>query len=360
MPAVRNLSLEQPRFLPTTNNGTVSWPLLSVTRFVLAFVVFTSHAKPHVGNDGPLAWINKLGAFEAIMGFLLISGLSIGKSLGRNQSNYFKRRAQRIYPVYLASLVLFLAVNFKPFSFESILAIVFNVLFLNQILTSTSIIGPAWTLALEVWLYCLAPVLIKLSYRTLLIIVYSSFLLFCIYTCCRTLLHFPYYSGISFGINLPLLSFIWIIGFMLAVFRDKHRVLSMHVGIIFILYLLMTFGIMIGFQVKNHIIMDNLLTTVSLIIGKTVCLLSIYYVVLIVGNQHKLSVGTTNSFNLLGNISYPLYLTHGIALTLCDRIEINNWILLSLAALILAFLVYWIFDFYAKKRIEKPDLIAAS
>ena len=80
-----------------------NWELLSITRFMLAFIVMAVH----LGNADHtrfLNWASAFGGFESVLGFLLISGFSIGKSISKNKESYFKRRVARIYPVYLASL----------------------------------------------------------------------------------------------------------------------------------------------------------------------------------------------------------------------------------------------------------------
>jgi peptidoglycan/LPS O-acetylase OafA/YrhL len=85
-------------------NEKVNWEILSLTRFLLALIVMIGHLQ-EFSSLAFLKWYTYLGSFEAILGFLLISGLSIGKSISKNRNNYFKRRIQRIYPVYFVSII---------------------------------------------------------------------------------------------------------------------------------------------------------------------------------------------------------------------------------------------------------------
>jgi hypothetical protein len=57
-----------------------NWEILSFTRFLLAFIVMAGHLA-EFADIGFLSWYTLLGSFEAIFGFLLISGLSIGNQL---------------------------------------------------------------------------------------------------------------------------------------------------------------------------------------------------------------------------------------------------------------------------------------
>lgn len=332
---------------------TINWELLAFMRFLLAFIVFAGHASSFSENVGPLPWINTFGSFEAILGFLLISGLSIGKSILRNQKGFLKRRVQRIYPVYIASIIFCYIIDPHPISIGFIFFMFINLIFLNHVLTSTSFVGPAWTLSLEVWLYALAPFFFKLSYKKLLVITYVSFLCYCLYTCGRTLFHWPYYAGTEFGINLIFLSFIWLAGFSLAVYKEKLKNISLHIAVFFVLHFVLTTMIQIAFRIKNQ--QPEMIITADMIdfVGKAICLFGIYYVVILNPTVPSFSLTTKKVFNLLGNISYPLYLTHMSVIELCKKLNIIHWQLVVLFSLVVAFLVYWSFDFYSKRRTTK-------
>ena len=331
---------------------TFNWEILSLTRFLLAFVVVIGHLTAFT-NVGLFKILHYLGSFEAILGFLLISGLSIGKSILRNKESYFQRRIKRIYPVYLASIVFTCIVLPQPFTWTYAGFILLNLVFLNQALTSTSLVGPAWTLAVEVWMYSLAPVFLKMSMKKLNMLIYISFISYCIYTCGRTLFKWDYYAGTSYGINLLLLSFIWIAGFTMAIFPDKKKSTSMHIAAIFVLHIALKIAIQVLFRYKHHelgLIVSNDLPG---FIGIIVCLAWVYYVVIY---NHKVPVFSSpvnKVLNLLGNISYPLYLVHLTLFKQLDKWNISNVFLMIGSALLFSWLVYYVFDFYSKKREAK-------
>lgn len=331
-----------------------NWPLLALLRFLLAFVVFASHVGEHTASSGPLSAISTLGAFEAILGFLLISGYSIGMSITKSRSGYLLRRVKRIYPVYIACLILTFLVSPLPVTAGFVGMLCLNVVFLNHVVVPTSYVGPAWTLALEVWLYILAPSLLRFSYRTLLYLVYFSFACFCLYTCARSLFNLPYYAGTYFGINLLLLSFIWILGFMLAIFHKKKKATTFHILFVVGMYFGLNALIQLAFRLKNgayNLIPDDCLDFLT----RGICLAIICYFII---NQRKFTIRSSSVkslFNFLGNISYPLYLSHAAFLVLFIRFGISNWFLLSLYSLVGAAVFYWLFDSFYRRQTTLPS-----
>ncbi len=185
------------------------WAWLGLARFCLASIV----AATHLGGFVQSTAITFVGsaAFEAILGFLAISGFSIAHSYLSRPEGYFKRRVLRIYPVFAASFVSSLLVfycyqgiKYPPF------VILANLVFLNGIITPVSIVWGSWTLAIEVWLYCLAPFLARQTYRTINGFVWISFAVYVAYSCGRTLSHWPYFSNSNWGIAFIALAFCWL------------------------------------------------------------------------------------------------------------------------------------------------------
>lgn len=333
------------------NAQSVNWEILSLTRFLLAMIVMTGHLKSF-GSIGFLNWYDYLGSFEAILGFLLISGFSIGKSILRNKKAYFKRRLQRIYPVYLASIAFQIIVSESYFHTNSIPIVFINLLFLNHIIINYSIVGPAWTLATEVWLYCLAPFFLKIKDRWLTICIFTSFGAYIFYTCGRTLLHWDYYSSTNYGINVLVLSFTWIAGFKLAI-STKKNVNKRIILILFTGHLLLTAAIQVLFRIKNHAFDQILNTDAKFIIGNSVCLILVYLIVVYNSFIPEPSGFFKKTFSLLGNISYPLYLTHITSFDLLTKVGISNPYILLIAGLGISYLIYLAFDFYSQKRVIK-------
>jgi peptidoglycan/LPS O-acetylase OafA/YrhL len=339
-----------------TPTKTTNWEALALVRFLLAFVVITGHLNDYA-DTRYLKFISNLGAFEAVLGFLLISGFSIGTSITKNKAHFFKRRLQRIYPVYLACIVFTIALKGAHLNFNWLYNISINLVFLNQIVTELSYIRPAWSLSLEVWLYCLAPLLLKLTKKQLLYFTCFSFACYIFYTCGRTLYDWRYFAGIPYGLNLLLLSFIWLAGFKLAAFSDKKQS-RLLISLLLLGVMGLTAAIQIVYRIKNHDY-STIVTDLPALLGKTICLAIVY--VAIVRNQQIPTFKPTwgKIANLLGNISYPLYLSHLTTFQLLKKLNVHSTGLYVLSALVVAAIIYFIFDFYSRKRFKKQAVTLA-
>src|SRR5579862_7318152 len=139
----------RPRSFETMRLRYDTWSLLALCRFGLALIVAVNHLADYTAL-GWLAVIPRFGAFEAILGFLVISGFSIGSSFSKQPSGFLKRRAWRIWPVYLAAIALAWIARGDRISLNLTGVLVQNVFFLNQLTTNSSYVGPAWSLSLEV------------------------------------------------------------------------------------------------------------------------------------------------------------------------------------------------------------------
>ena len=184
---------------------------------------------------------------------------------------------------------------------------------------------------------------------------YISFLAFCFYTCGRTLFHWKYYSGTSFGINLIFLSFIWIGGFVLAVFPQSRKKTLNIIGGMLLCHFSLAILIQLLYRIK-HDELNLFFQQDSLsIIGRGICLLFSYSVIAF---NHKLptfSVHVNKIFKVLGDISYPLYLTHLTFFTLLKSHNVTNLWTMIIGELFISFMIYYIFDFYSKKRRVVPE-----
>ncbi len=336
----------------------INWEILAFLRFILASVVMIGHLSD--GRDiGFLKVFTYLGSFEAILGFLVVSGFSIGKSIIRNQEDYLKRRIFRIYPVYIASILFGLltsSISSIHINFHFMLTFFINFFFLNNIvakITDSHFLfnTPAWTLNVEVWMYCLAPFLLKLKKNTLVFLIFASFICYLSYESGRTLFHWPYYFGTMYGINLVLLAFIWITGFCLAIFPESNKLNRRIIIFLFTGHLLLKIGIQIIFRIKHHSINELIREDVACFIGNIICLTTVYFIIFYSFKASIFKPFTKRVFNLLGNISYPLYLTHCTTFGfLATKYNLKNPFLLILAAITISYLIYATFDFYSRKR----------
>ena len=153
-----------------TAEASMRWTVLAGTRFILACVVLVGHMSlfDPVGHQ----W-TQIGTFlnqgSAVYGFLIISGYSIAASLERSEQGFFNRRFWRIYPTYIASLLLavvaglFITGSLKSpsgFAFYPVTKydVIVALLMLQSFIAPTiSTDGQLWTIAVEWWNYMLAP-----------------------------------------------------------------------------------------------------------------------------------------------------------------------------------------------------------
>lgn len=331
------------------------WSLLALARFVLAFIVMVCHIDYlHYAPLGAYWPVAQLGAFEAVLGFLLISGFSIGSSYSKEPEGFLKRRALRIYPVYIGALVLACVVAPPVFDLKFAGTLLQNLLFLNQMTTDTSMVGPAWSLALEVWMYCMVPSLWRMKPAHIRIMMYASFALFCGYELGRSAFHWPYYSGLGDGINMIVLAFPWLAGFLIArepalakrTVRDSALMLA---G-----YIVLTVAIGGIHRWKHAQLAEFFTNDTWVFVAKTVTLASIVMLLKWIVDG---KTGTTRSttMRLLGDVSYPLYLVHGSVFILVSSFDVHSATLYIAAALPVAFLFYWCIDFYSRGRERKTS-----
>ena len=324
------------------------WELLAAARFVLASIVVVNHLEEYV-NIGPVKFLGLLGSFEAILGFLFISGYSIGSSLKKDTHDFYKRRAMRLYPVYIVSIVFtyFVFKDTLSFSFTGIILI--NLFFLNQLITSFSYVGPAWSLSLEVWYYIAAPYLLKLKSKIHWVLIWISFSLFVIYTCGRTVFDWSYYSNTTLGINFFILGFIWIAGFTYSINPDEKNKTFIKVAFILLLYMALTIAIQFVYRQKHDAVMLFVKEDLLEYVFQSVMLVILLVLFYNMERLFYLPSAVKRTFHFLGNISYPLYLIHVPCFIFFKRYT-DNWMPLLVLCFIQAVLIYLAVDFYSKKR----------
>ena len=326
-----------------------NWDVLALLRFLLALFIAIFHLSFYT-NIGLANYLLKLGPFEVVLSFLLISGYSIGHSISRKREGFLGRRFWRIYPVFLVAMLLTYIAYRQPLTASFGWTILINLLFLGQVLVRTSYLDAGWSLNVEIWLYCLAPFLVRLRAQKLEVLIILSFLFFAAYTCGRTLFHWPYYVGTLYGVNLPALGFIWLAGFYLAVANDQKKRALRLIGFIFLAYLALAIAIQLGYRLKHHEL-HLFFSNDALGYASNSFLFLIIYLVFrgIIHHQFHLSLFQRRICHFLGDISYPLYLVHFSVYIILSRYCQNPWLLL-LAALITASIVYICCDFYSRRR----------
>jgi peptidoglycan/LPS O-acetylase OafA/YrhL len=327
-----------------------TWSLLAAARFLLAFIVTTQHLSMYA-NLGLLSVVRKLGAFEAVLGFLIISGYSIGYSYRAAPVGFLQRRVRRIYPTYLVAICLTALAYKTPPTFANATVLLENALFLNQITTHESYVMPAWSLSLEVWLYCLTPWLFSRSTSTGRRLMFASLAAFIGYEICRAGFHMSYYANVSFGLNLVFLSFAWIGGFQLgrvAIF-ERRRLLD--IGLLLIGYVFVEVAVRVIGRVRHGEESLILPFDVSELAFRAATVAGVWLLFLYIS---KVKAGAVKStfLRFLGDISYPLYLIHTAIAVLVVHLLGEGASVYVLFAFVLAgsTLLYWLVDRYSWKR----------
>lgn len=327
------------------------WSILAGLRFMLASMVAIGHLHMHAPS-GWTAWLTRFDAFDAILGFLVISGYSIGHSYQVKSDGFLVRRVKRLYPVYIASLVVTVLVNQLSSEPPGIpwLQLLLNALLLNQLLTTESYLGPAWSLALEFWLYCLTPLLITLNPRRIRVIIFASLACYLCYVIARPILKLPYFSSVGGGLNLPLLAFTWIAGFRLSRSDVNPREALRDIGLIFGAHWLCIVMVHALFRIKNHKLDEFVQGDLPTLLARATTLLFVW----LVFRQFVAGRGEEGRKSLplrfLGDVSYPLYLLHVPVIMFLAGHGWHSAALLFGASLVVSAIAYQLLDSYSRKR----------
>ena len=139
-----------------------SWAALAALRFAMASIVFLGHLWWFTDVPRPLHALGILGGKAAVLGFLLISGVSIGHSFAERPDGYFVRRFLRIYPLYFVCVCFTQFLIFalpSPYGVPRVTLLgsgwktaAANLLFLQDFAAvAVTFNSPLWTLSVEVF-----------------------------------------------------------------------------------------------------------------------------------------------------------------------------------------------------------------
>lgn len=272
------------------------WPILAGVRFFLALIVAGSHLSWFSPDSSFPHAIARLSGLAAVIGFLVISGFSIAHSYAKQPDGYFARRARRILPCYVLSIILgavclipaggsFHAAGGPTFEAPTWGTIASNLLFL-QGFTSESLPTNAvlWTLSVEVFFYLLAPILGRLSKPSLGLITLASVVLYV----ASFRMNLDFYSSMRGGMAVPLLGWAWLLGFLAYRFQDRAKA-GLVIGAVCVVALQMNPHFLIRFWPITMMI-------VALAIG--------------LGGSVRIGAPLSKVLSSLGDASYPLYLFH--------------------------------------------------
>lgn len=312
----------------------MEWTLIAGLRFFLSWIVFCGHLKWFVSSHDFSVQFTKLGPLSAVIGFLLVSGYSIGSSITKKSEGFYKRRIFRIYPLYFCAILIsylpFILHN-EPFLISNVTLVApkfFDVLanlsFMQGFIVSPiSSNGIVWTLSIEIFYYALTPLFLKMNTKTIVLLIIFSGSFYAIYP----YLHLPYFSDNKYGLNALAFLWAWLLGFLY--FREQSKEFSK--------ILMLSLGCLLIYQNNLYNERFSLLTYVIS------CLTLIY------ANSPQVVAALKNSKNLaklmryLGDLSYPLYLFHFPALLFGSYIlKLNTSFQLICFCLILSVFAYHI------------------
>ncbi len=357
---------------------------MGILRFSLAIVVLLHHLPDIPGK------FLFLGGPEAVEAFYMISGFYMALVLDRKYSHCTKSyktfilsRFLRIYPQYL--IVLFITVLsyytiaklfMPPYeNFISVYFMEFSALNLLEkllvISTSLSIFGQellvwlfdgkyhllhpisiGWSLACELSFYITAPIIFHFSKKSLFILLVFFLLL-------RFAL-LPV-MGITFVYFLPVTQYpLFLIGFLIyrsGDFKIPKPLMALSV-IIFIAFML--FGaVTINSTMNVHL---RIFTSEAVSVGRVgSAAYWLFYpsLAVLLWKIHKLNLGPFDRLDrLLGNISYPVYLTHRIvinffSLALMSSIFVRIDIFFYAAIFIVTILISVLLETVVQRRVDR-------
>lgn len=277
------------------------WPLLALARFWLASVVAANHyffvAPLGERLPGIIHVLRLFGGTTAVIGFFLISGYSIAASLERNSTNFYRRRFIRLAPVYYVCLAYsvfpllvaphgilhtFPGIVYPPPSSPLLFSVIGALMAMPMLLTPIWVtFGVVWSLTCEIFYYAFAVRLAAARTAIPLSIAAASLT-------CYALMGQAHYPTLPEAVSIVCLWWIWLTGFL----YHRHRN-SAGAGI------LLAAGAFLSIAI-NPAMPERLAP--FCICGTVLALWG--------APRISLSRRTAGLFLKLGDISYPLYLSH--------------------------------------------------
>ena len=298
--------------MPAEDQSTTggNWPLLAGLRFALALSVVTCH----VSILGPVVRPERLlwtfGGFTAVIGFFLISGYSIAHSVQSRPQGFARRRLERILPLFLAAALFGLlpvillsgvislsaAEAATPPRFWQYAA---TLLLLNGIVCATPfLLHPLWSLSCEAAYYLLAPALSRLTLQPLLALILASAFLY--------IRHSPRsFPDETHGTAAYCLLWAWLTGFVFyRLPQNGYRPLRAAL-------------VLLG---------GGLLCCSGAEEGKlTLATFLAVALALWFGQLCRVPIRAARILTFLGDLSYPLYLTHLTVLIFLAQTRLIHW-----------------------------------
>jgi peptidoglycan/LPS O-acetylase OafA/YrhL len=324
---------------PTFTSST--WALLAITRFFLAFIVMIGNGHLDKFTDvGKLfSVIREFGGKAAVIVFLMISGISVGRSIMKNKDGFLKRRFLRIYPLYFSAVLVTVFLQYylgSPYLVREtnyvvagLMTSMSNFLLLQGIASLTILYnGPLWSIGVEFFLYLILPILYVLRLKYVYLIATLSVIFY--------IAHSHLFSISLYGIQHIMYAWPFIIGFLIAVKKQFWGVIP--------LILMGSLGMYYNFTME---VVCEKYSFIWLLLTVTIVLCFIYVKI-------DLSKNVKIVFNYLGTISYPLYLFHIPLYFILYHIGIQYDYIFVTLSILLCIPINYIFDVWLKKIFWEP------
>ena len=293
----------------TTDGGSV-WPLLAGMRFALALSVVTCHVSilGPVVHPARLLWT--FGGFTAVIGFFLISGYSIAHSIQSRPQGFIRRRLERILPLFLATAVFGLLPSVLlggVISLPGAAAVTApsswqygaTLLLLNGLVCATPfLLHPLWSLSCEAAYYLLAPALRRLTLQPLLALILASAFLY--------VRHSPRsFPDETHGTATYCLLWAWLTGFVFyRLPQNGYRLLRAAL-------ILLGGGLLLCSGAEEGKLTLGTFLAVAL---------ALWF-----GPLCRIPARAARILTFLGDLSYPLYLTHLTVLIFLAQTRVIYW-----------------------------------
>jgi len=311
------------------------WAVLAALRFFLAGTVALGHFALLVRTDPTGLFGNGyLNPGSSVFGFLILSGFSIAASLDRETGGFYRRRIVRIWPLYLTTIALGVALSLwfpsgvalpkgGVIASASSLSIIASLFMLQTVIGfSIPMVGQIWSLSPEWWHYMIAPALKKVPNLALGIwIVLSLFA----YTHISTPPNHGI-EGLSHGLPFLMLSWLWITGFL------YYRIRETPIGFA-VLALPSVFVLTLG--------------------GFTGAPLFISIFVLVISGEVTIGKRAIKICNFLGDLSFPLYLFHIPAMVIALKLGSNRSVITLASMILLSTAALYLVDYPSRKLFSR-------
>jgi peptidoglycan/LPS O-acetylase OafA/YrhL len=322
------------------------WESLGLLRFFLAFVVLAGHVNVFTTARG--GWpgaVDLFGGKAAVVGFLLISGYSIGAALERSPEGFYRRRFLRIYPLYIVAIAFAALLQAVPYPSDLELPGIvgsdrgWGTALGNALLLQTFVVrpiafnGPVWSLAIEAFFYALAPFFFRMRVGWLIALSLASMVFY----------ELPRHDDWGF-VYLALSKFnaakylwCWLLGFAL---RLHPSPLVLGISVLGSLHLVL------GPYTPEPLSLATYLISLGAILAAT---------------RVRLPSSLRSVAAYLGDLSYPLYLFHfPVCLLLFIHFGIRSAGVFLAASMLVTVAALHGVDGFLKPRFFKPWLLPGS